>query len=58
MDIPNDPFILLSYVNTLLRDRYSNLDDLCSCEGIDKSALVSKLHDAGFDYMEQINQFR
>ena len=41
MDIPNDPFILLSYVNALLRDRYSNLDDLTSCEGIDKSALVS-----------------
>jgi hypothetical protein len=29
MNIPNDPAILLSYINTKLRDEYSNLDDLC-----------------------------
>ena len=27
MLIPNDPSILLSYVNTMLRDNYKNLDD-------------------------------
>ena len=27
--IPNDPAILLSFVNTKLRDFYSNLDDMC-----------------------------
>lgn len=58
MDLPNDPFILLSYINTLLRDQYSNLDELCKNEDIDKASLVAKLHDAGFDYMAQINQFR
>ena len=27
--LPNDPIILLSYVNTKLRDDYADLDDLC-----------------------------
>lgn len=58
MNLPDDPFILFSYINTLLRDQYGTLDDLCRGEDIDKDALVTKLHNAGFDYMAQINQFR
>lgn len=58
MDLPTDPFILLSYVNTKLRDEYDSLDKFCQSEDVDKDTLVSKLHDAGFDYMPQINQFR
>jgi len=58
MDLPTDPFILLSYVNTKLRDDYDSLDSFCKGEDVDKGSLVSKLHDAGFDYMPQINQFR
>lgn len=58
MNLPDDTFILLSYINTLLRDQYGTLDDLCRGEDIDKDALVAKLHNAGFDYMAQINQFR
>lgn len=58
MDLPTDPFILLSYVNTKLRDEYDNLDSFCLEEDVDKDFLVSKLHEAGFDYMHQINQFR
>ena len=27
--LPQDPVILLSYVNTQLRDHYASLDDLC-----------------------------
>lgn len=58
MSIPSDPFILLSYINTLLRDRYADLDALCKGEDIDKQPLIDKLHDAGFEYLEQVNQFR
>ena len=58
MNLPNDPFILLSYINTLLRDRYDSLDSLCRGEDIDMEYLVARLRDAGFEYMEQINQFR
>ena len=31
--LPKDPYILLSYVNTKLRDDYATLEDLC--EGLD-----------------------
>ena len=29
--IPKDPMILLSYVNTQLRDYYDSLEALCTC---------------------------
>ncbi|MBO5104112.1 MAG: DUF4250 domain-containing protein, partial [Ruminococcus sp.] len=29
MNIPSDPAILLSYINTMLRDEYNSLDELC-----------------------------
>lgn len=50
--------MLLSYVNTKLRDDYPSLDELCLSLGIDKDTLVRRLADAGFDYMPEINQFR
>lgn len=53
-----DPFILYSRVNTKLRDRYPDLDELCAAEGIDKSDLIRTLADAGFEYIPEINQFR
>ena len=53
-----DPFILLSAVNMRLRDEYSSLDDLCLSEEIDKEALVKKLLDNGFEYNEDLRQFR
>ena len=36
--LPQDPAILLSAVNTKLRDFYANLDELCAAEGADHSA--------------------
>lgn len=56
--LPQDPFMLLSFVNMRLRDEYSDLDDLCASLDIDKSDLVAKLHAAGFDYIPAANQFR
>lgn len=58
MDLPEDPFILLSFINTRLRDNYSDLDVLCEDLGIERAALEKRLSDAGFEYMPQINQFR
>ena len=50
--------ILLSVVNTYLRDRYSNLDALCEDCGEERSALEQKLNSVGFFYDESTNQFR
>lgn len=48
--LPNDPIILLSYVNTQLRDRNKSLDDFCKEENINKSLLLAKLAEIGYTY--------
>lgn len=58
MDLPNDPFILLSYINTKLRDDYRSLDALCDDLDVDRASLEKKLASAGFEYLPEINQFR
>lgn len=50
--------MLLSYINTKLRDEYSSLDELCAAMGLERAALEENLRAAGFDYMPEINQFR
>lgn len=58
MELPKDPFMLMSVVNTKLRDCYADLDALCEDMGIDRAALERELAAAGFEYMPEINQFR
>lgn len=55
--IPKDPVILLSYVNTQLRDYYESLEALCSCRGMKKKELLDKLGSIDYHYDEQTNQF-
>ena len=55
--MPSDPVMLLSYVNLKLRDFYSNLDDLCADEDVEKQALLDKLSAIGYVYNESRNQF-
>lgn len=58
MDLPTDSFMLLSVVNTMLRDEYPSLDELCKSQDINRDELLSRLAEAGFEYLPQINQFR
>ncbi len=55
--IPKDPVILLSYVNTQLRDYYESLEALCSCRGMKKKELIEKLSSIDYYYDEKTNQF-
>ena len=57
MYLPQDPNILLSVINTKLRDEYSSLDDLCDSLDIDKEDLAAKLKSGGFKYNASLNQF-
>ena len=43
MELPNDPMILFSFVNTKLRDNYPSLDDLCEDLHLNKETLLKKL---------------
>lgn len=59
MAIPQDPYILLSFINMKLRDGdYESLDALCDSLGCKKEEVVETLHNAGFEYIESANQFR
>ena len=58
MILPEDDFILLSLINTKLRDEYASLDELCKSLDVDRGALTQRLAEAGFEYMPEINQFR
>ena len=55
--IPKHPVILLSYVNTQLRDYYDSLEALCTCRGLKRKELVEKLKSIDYEYDERTNQF-
>lgn len=57
-NLPNDPVILLSVINTKLRDYYKNLDDLCDIEDIQREELILKLSSIGYIYNSDLNQFK
>lgn len=58
MNIPNDPVMLYSFLNTKLRDFYESFDALCEDMNLDKEAILSKLASMDFHYDKEKNQFR
>ena len=52
-----DPYLLLSVVNTKLRDEASSLEDLCKTYGSDKEEIVKRLESIGYRYEASNNQF-
>ncbi len=57
MKLPQDTMILLSYINTQLRDFYDSLDELCQSLCIDKSEITEKLASIDYKYDETLNKF-
>jgi len=55
--IPKDPVILLSYINTRLRDCYPDLEALCEDMELDRRELESKLKGIDYTYDEGSNRF-
>lgn len=55
--IPKDPVMLLSYINTQLRDFYKTLKDLCESKEIDQDEIVKTLEQIDYRYDENLNQF-
>lgn len=58
MNIPNDPIILLSFINTMLRDIYPSPEALCDDLDISSEELSQRLRAAGYEYDSKTNQFR
>lgn len=55
--MPKDPVMLLSYVNTQLRDFYSSLDAFCEDKEVVKDELLEKLASIDYAYDAVTNQF-
>lgn len=58
MSLPKDPVILLSYVNTQLRDNYFSLNDFIKSENVNGTDLINRLKSINYIYDEKINQFK
>lgn len=56
--LPKDPIMLLSYVNTQLRDYYESYEKLCDDLDLDGKEIEDKLKSIGYEYKSEINQFR
>ena len=56
-ELPKDPMILYSVLNTKLRDFYGSLDALCEDMEVDKQALLAAMAGVGFRYDPDRNAF-
>ncbi len=56
-NLPNDPIILLSVINTKLRDYYKSLAALCDDMNVSRNEIESKLGAIGYVYDPQVNKF-
>ncbi|MBO4840120.1 MAG: DUF4250 domain-containing protein [Bacteroidaceae bacterium] len=58
-NLPQDPFILVSSINMLLRDNeFDSLEALCDNFSKDINQIKDYLGQYGFEYMEGQKQFR
>ncbi|MCR5774584.1 MAG: DUF4250 domain-containing protein [Lachnospiraceae bacterium] len=55
--IPADPNMLFCYINTGLRDKYEDLEDMASSEGFDVREITDRLEAAGFRYDSSAGKF-
>ena len=55
--LPGDPVMLLSVVNTKLRDQYHDLNVLCDDMNVAKEEIESKLNAIDYFYYSNRNQF-
>lgn len=55
--LPKDPMMLLSVVNTKLRDKYSSLETLCEDMNVDENVIKEILITIGYVYNSELNRF-
>lgn len=55
--LPNDPVMLLSFVNLKLRDFYRDIEALCEDLDVDKAEIEKKLAGIDYHYDRERNQF-
>ncbi len=55
--LPKDSYMLLSVVNTKLRDEYPSLSELCASMAEDEDKIINQLALIGYEYNESLNRF-
>lgn len=55
--IPQDPVMLLSFINLKLRDYYGSLEMLCDDLDVGRTDVEEKLKSIGYSYDSDRNQF-
>lgn len=58
MNLPKDPVMLLSFVNTQLRDNYSNLEELAATYMTDSETIEEQLKKIDYKYDKNTNSFK
>ncbi len=58
MQLPEDNFILLSFINTKLRDEYPSLEDFCMSCGVSPQVICGRMAQIGYEYDGQTNSFK
>ena len=58
MILPTDDFMLLSLINTKLRDEYFSLEDLCEEEGVSIDEVCARLEGLGYRYTPEYAAFK
>ena len=56
-NLPNDPAMLLSYINTQLRDFYPSMDELCKALYADREEIDKKLAMIDYEYDPASNRY-
>ncbi|MBR1598907.1 MAG: DUF4250 domain-containing protein [Lachnospiraceae bacterium] len=56
-ELPTDPMILLSFVNTKLRDDYKDLEAMCDDLELDSTDIEKKLASIDYHYDKALNRF-
>ena len=54
---PKDPVMLLSYINTQLRDFYPSMEELCKAMDVKKEEIDEKLDLIDYRYDPERNQY-
>lgn len=57
-NLPKDPVMLLSYVNTQLRDYYPSLTEFCLAFQVSQEEIKKKLAGIQYEYNIESNQFK
>lgn len=56
--IPENPVMLLSFVNTKLRDQFDSLESFCDYYDVSQEEIIEKLKQINYYYQEDVNQFK